>query len=174
MEHKLADELIESIAHGDMGALETLYYHMYREIYLYLLSMVQNKNDAEDLAQDTFMRVYKYAPNFTPQGKGKSWVYKIANHVALTYLKNNSRKNNTAEEISVDFGPEESAINSQALAAAISKISDSERQVVIMHAVSGLTLGEIAEITQLPLGTVKWKHSNALKKLRKILGENFI
>lgn len=173
MDHKLADELIIAIANGDMKALETLYYHMYREIYLYLLSMVHNKNEAEDLAQDTFMRVYKYAPNFTPQGKGKSWVYKIANHLALTYLKNNSHTTDNFDEISVDFGPEENAVNSQTLMSAMAKISDSERQVVMLHAMSGLTLGEIADITNLPLGTVKWKHANALKKLRKILGENF-
>lgn len=174
MEHKLADELIEAVAHGDMGALEMLYYNMYREIYLYLLSMVNNKNDAEDLAQDTFMRIYKYAPNFTPQGKGKSWIYKIANHLALTYLKSKSNTTSITDIIPFDSGLEENTVNSQALLSAINKISDSEKQIVLMHAVSGLTLSEIAEITNLPLGTVKWKHANALKKLRKILGENFI
>ncbi|MDD6395560.1 MAG: RNA polymerase sigma factor [Firmicutes bacterium] len=174
MEHKLADELIEAVAHGDMGALEILYYHMYREIYLYIFSLVHNRCEAEDLAQDTFMRVYKYAPNFTPQGKGKSWIYKIANHLALTYLKSNRNATSISEITPFDSGLEENAVNSQALLSAINKISDSEQQIVLMHAVSGLTLGEIAEITNLPLGTVKWKHANALKKLRKILGENFI
>lgn len=174
MDHKLADELIEAIAHGDMGALELLYYHMYREIYLYLISIIHNKDDAEDLAQDTFMRVYKYAPNFTPQGQGKSWVYKIANHLALTYLKSSSHITDIHDINPVDFGPEENAVNAQLLMTAISKISDTERQIVVLHAVSGLTLSEISEIIGIPLGTVKWKHANAIKKLKKILGENFI
>ncbi len=173
MDHKLADGLITAIAHGDMGALESLYYNMYREIYMYLLSMVRNKNDAEDLVQDTFMRVYKYAPKFTPQGKGKAWVYKIANHLAITYLKGNERSNVIPEYFPISSELEENTVNSQALHVAISKISESERQIVVMHAVSGLTLNEIAEVIDLPLGTVKWKHSNALKKLRKILGKNF-
>lgn len=174
MDQKSADELIVAISHGDMGALETLYYSMYREIYGYLTSMVRNKHIAEDLAQDAFMRIYKYAPKFTPTGNGKSWIYKIAGRLALTYLKNNGRMVSIPDELHDDSNVEDCAVNSQALSAAMNNLSDSERQIVVLHAMSGLTLGEIAEVVNLPLGTVKWKHAEALKKLRKILGENFL
>lgn len=174
MEQKEADELISAISHGDMGALEALYYAMYHEIYNYLFSMVRNPHSAEDLTQDTFMRVYKYASNFTPMGNGKSWVYKIAGRLALTYLKNNSVAIYVSAELHDDKNTEERAVNSQALEEAMSKLSDSQRQIVTLHAISGFTLGEIAEAVNLPLGTVKWKHAEAMKKLRKILGKKFL
>lgn len=175
MEQKLADELILAVARGDMRALETLYYEMYHEIYCYLLTLVHDSHDAEDIAQDTFVRVYKYAPKFFPVGKGKSWIYKIAERLALTYLKNdNTAAESLTNDMACSSNAEEQAINSQAVASAISRLSDSERQIVTLHAVSGLTLSEIAEIVGLPLGTVKWKHSEALKKLRKFLGRDFL
>lgn len=174
MDQKSADELIVAISHGDMGALESLYYSMYREIYAYLTSMVRNKHSAEDLTQDTFMRIYKYAPKFTPTGNGKSWIYKIAGRLALTYLKNNGDMRCIPEELPGYAGTEDFAVNAQAVSEAMDKLSDSERQVVTLHAISGLTLSEIAEVVNMPLGTVKWKHAEALKKLRKILGENFL
>lgn len=174
MDQRTADKLILCVANGDMSALETLYNSMYREIYGYLLSMLGNQHIAEDLAQDTFIRVYKYAPKFVPEGYGKSWVYKIAVRLALTYFKNNSKHNaELSEHIPSVTNSEEQVVNSQVVAEAMQKISDEERQIISLHALSGFTLAEIADILNKPLGTVKWKHSQAIKKLRSILGDNF-
>lgn len=174
MDQKKVDELISSIAYGDMGAWEALYYQMYNEIYGYLLSLIRNKDDAEDMVQDTFMRVYRYAPNFIAQGKGKSWVYKIAGHLALTYLKKSKNTSSISDELRSDANTEECAVNYHSVMSAIDKLPETERQIVTLHAISGFTLSEIAEVIELPLGTVKWKHAKALKSLRKILGEDFI
>lgn len=174
LDQQTADQLILSVAQGDMKALETLYNAMYREIYGYLLSLLGNEQTAEDLAQDTFLRVYKYAPKFVPAGSGKSWVYKIAGRLALTYFKNN-RDGSTAlsEYLSGEVNAEEDVLNAQLVAEAMQKISEEERQIISLHAISGLTLGEIADILNKPLGTIKWKHAEAIKKLRKLLEEHF-
>ena len=176
LDQQTADRLILAIAGGDMGALETLYNVMYREIYGYLLSTVGNTQVAEDLAQDTFLRVYRYAPKFVPTGCGKSWVYKIDGRLALTYFqKNTSRRIEVGltDELCSGDNAEERAVNAQALAQAMNRLSDEERQIVSLHALSGLTLAEVAGILDKPLGTVKWRHAQALKKLRSLLGEDF-
>lgn len=174
MDQQTADNLILSVARGDMKALETLYNAMYREIYGYLLSMLGNEQTAEDLAQDTFLRVYKYAPKFVPAGCGKSWVYKIAGRLALTHFRNNGGGYaELSEHMASEVNAEERALNSQILAEAMQKISEEERQIISLHAISGFTLGEIARILDKPLGTVKWKHAEAIKKLRNILGAHF-
>ena len=76
---RTADALILKIAEGDMSALESLYNAMYGEIFAYLRSMLGSDiQSAEDLAQDTFIRVYRYAPKFAAMGQGRAWVYRIA------------------------------------------------------------------------------------------------
>lgn len=172
LDQQTADQLIVSVAQGDMKALERLYNAMYREIYGYLLSLLGSKQAAEDLSQDTFLRVYQYAPKFVPAGCGRSWVYKIAGRLALTYFKNHStHETELSEHMPSPENSEERALNSQLVAEAMQKISEEERQIISLHAVSGFTLGEIADILNKPLGTVKWKHAGAIKKLRKILGD---
>ena len=174
MDQQTADKLIISVARGDMNALEALYNAMYREIYGYLLSMLGNTHAAEDLAQDTFIRVYKYAPKFIPSGCGKSWVYKIAGRLALTYFRNNGKYDmEIPEYVPTDVDSEEQVVDSQVVAEAMRKISDEERQIISLHALSGLTLSEIADILNKPLGTIKWKHAQAIKKLRNILRDDF-
>ena len=174
MEQRAADELILSVAAGDMRALEALYSGMYREIYGYLLSMVGDPHAAEDLAQDTFLRVYKYAPKFVPSGYGKSWVYKIAGRLALTYRARNSVPTEELPETLADsHSAEDRVLDAQLVTQAMARLSEDERQVVSLHAVSGMPLREIAQLLRIPLGTVKWRHAQAIKKLKVMLGGNF-
>lgn len=168
-----ADRLIGLIAGGDMSALESLYKAMYREIFGYLCSMLGgDTQSAEDLAQDTFVRVWKYAPRFSSLGRGRSWVYRIASRLALDHLgKNAYRADELKEDLPDSADVEESALDAHALRQAMSLLPEDERRIVSMHAVSGLTLREIAEVLQMPLGTVKWKHAEAIKKLRSVLDQ---
>ena len=85
---RAADELIVRMAAGDMAALEALYNAMYGEIFAYLRSMLGGDvQSAEDLAQDTFIRAYRYAPKFAAMGQGRAWVYRIAGRLAFTHLR---------------------------------------------------------------------------------------
>ena len=167
-----ADELILKIADGDMSALESLYSAMYGEIYAYLRSLLSgDSQSAEDLAHDTFIRVYKYASGFASMGQGRAWVYRIAGRLALTHLSKNPPAAGELDENTPDSADvEQSAVNSSAIADALAAISPEERQIVSLHAISGMTLKEISELLGQPLGTVKWRHAEAIKKLRLLLG----
>ncbi len=175
LDQQTADKLIVAMAGGDMHALEILYNAMYREIFVFLLSTVGNTQVAEDLAQDTFIRAYQYASGFVPAGYGKSWVYQIARRLTLTYFQKNG---NHATEIALtDDLPtpddaEERALNAQVIAQAMERLPAEERQIISLHALSGLTLREVADILDKPLGTVKWRHAQGLKKLREWLGDD--
>ena len=166
--------LILKIAAGDMSALEELYNAMYGEILGYLCSMLGgDRQNAEDLAQDTFVRVYKYAPRFAASGQGRAWVYRIAGRLALNHFgRNHNADAELDERIPDSRNVEDRAVNSAAVAQALAAISPEERQVVSLHAVSGLTLREIAGLLGQPLGTVKWRHAEAIRKLRAILDES--
>lgn len=171
---ELADRLIGRIAEGDMSALEQLYREMYIPVYRFLLSMLcGNTHSAEDLAQETFIRVFRYAPKFTAMGQGRSWVYRIASRLALTHLSDKRGKwDELGDTLPCGWDMEENVIFSQSLHDAMAMLPDEERQIVSMHAVTGLTLNEIAFIIGRPLGTVKWLHAKAVKTLRQLLGIN--
>ena len=171
---RTADALILRIADGDMAALESLYNAMYGEIFAYLRSMLGgDRQSAENLAQDTFIRVYRYAPKFAAMGQGRAWVYRIAGRLAFTHLSKQPPVIGEPEAgLPSEVNVEESAVNSRAVAEAMAAISPEERQGVSLHAVSGLTLREIADVLGQPLGTVKWRHAEAIKKLRSLLGDN--
>ena len=79
------DALIKRIAEQDMSALETLYRDLYTDVFAYLLSILRNAAAAQDLAQDTFLRVYKSAAGFHSRGQGRAWVLKIARNLALNH-----------------------------------------------------------------------------------------
>ena len=169
---RTADELILKIAAGDMAALESLYRAMYGEILAYLCSMLGgDRQSAEDLAQDTFIRVFRYAPKFAPMGQGRAWVYRIAGRLAITHLSSlPPAPVGLDEHLCGGADVEEQAVNSYAVAQAMASLPPEERQVVSLHAVSGLTLREISEMLGQPLGTVKWRHAEAIKKLKVLLG----
>ena len=173
LDGRAADLLILRIAAGDMAALEELYNAMYGEILGYLCSMLGgDRHSAEDLAQDTFVRVFRYAPKFAAQGQGRAWVYRIAGRLALNHFKNSGLPSEPLDDRLPDSrNVEESAVDSAAVAKAMASISPEERQVVSLHAVSGLTLREISEVLGQPLGTVKWRHAEAIRKLRALLDE---
>jgi RNA polymerase sigma factor, sigma-70 family len=174
LDGQAADNLILKIAEGDMSALEQLYNAMYGEIFAYLFSMLGgDRQNAEDLAQDTFVRVFRYAPKFAACGQGRAWVYRIAGRLALNHFGRNGVAAEALDEHIPDAGNvEESAVNSAAIAEALAAISPEERQVVSLHAFSGLTLREISEVLGQPLGTVKWRHAEAIKKLRMLLDDH--
>ena len=174
LDGQTADSLILKIAAGDMSALEELYNAMYGETFGYLCSMLGgDRQSAEDLAQDTFVRVYRYAPKFAACGQGRAWVYRIAGRLALNHFgRNRPFTEELDEHIPDSRDVEESALNAAAIAEALASISPEERQVVSLHAVSGLTLREISEVLGQPLGTVKWRHAEAIKKLRAMLDDH--
>ena len=114
--------------------------------------------------------MYRYAPKFTASGAGKSWVYKIAGRLALTYrARNRVITEELPETLASPENAEERVLDAQMVAQAMAALSDDERQVVSLHAVSGLSLREIADMLDVPLGTVKWRHAQAIRKLRGML-----
>jgi len=171
MENRRADELIRRIGHGDMQALEELYKDLSRAVYGFVFSIVKNRTAAEDIMQDTFVRVYNAASAFRASGSGVSWVMRIAHNLSINAVKKKSTEEfadlqKTAEDTA------NTAIDRTLINSALEKLSETERKIVVLHAVSGLTLSEIALVLDEPLGTVKWRHAAALGKMRKILKES--
>jgi len=168
IDNKAADALICAVASGDMSALETLYNELAPSVFAFARSILKDDAAAQDVMQDTFVRVYNSSTGFKACGLGKAWIMQIARNLALNVLT--GRTSNESEETIADRPGSESTEDTAEARVMISRamdaLSDAEREVIVLHAVSGLKLDKIAKITGEPLGTVKWRHSSAMKKIR--------
>lgn len=167
------DELILQIAQGKPGALEQLYRQTASAVYGYALSILKDAAAAEDVMQDTFVNVMQSAVSYRPCGKAMAWILTITRNLALMRLRKFENKNISFEEVlhaedrRDHFAQSE---NRMVLSAVLEKLSGDERQIVMLHAISGLKHREIAEIMGIPQATVISKYNRALGKLRALMG----
>lgn len=165
----LDENLILRMADGDKHAFTELYSQTSSAVYGFALSILKNKHDAEDVMHDTYIRAYTAAVTYRPMGKPLSWILTIVRNLCFSRI----RAGNVCEDISeyenlagIDA---EDSIDKIVLEQAMQVLDLDERQIVVLHALTGLRHREIAEIIDAPVGTVLSKYNRALKKMRKEL-----
>ena len=168
------EELILRVAAGEQQALEELYRRTRGAVYAVALSLLRNAHDAQDVAQDAFVRVWEGAAQYRPQGSPMAWLLTVARNLARMKLRQGARQAELSDEeweaIPAD-SPAVTPEDRELLQGALASLEDQERQVVLLHAVTGLKHREIAQLMEMPLATVLSKYHRALKKLRATLKE---
>ena len=166
------EALIGGIAAGSREDLAELYRRTRAAVYGLALSYLKNGAEAEGVAQDTFVKVWAAAPSYRPQGKPMAWLLTIARNLALGRLRTAARIQDLSEAQWSAFSIESDTLTADdrtVLAAALGRLSDEERHIVVLHAVCGLKHREIAQFLGLALPTVLSKYHRSLKKLKTIL-----
>ena len=178
--NSINENLFEKIADGDNEAFTELYYSSYKQIYGFLLSLTRNKEDAEDLLQNTYIKIRNGSHLYKKQGTPMTWMCAIAKNQYLDFVRKYGK--NT----SVDFGEVENYVSEglasktndsksvedrMLLESAFSILGEQERIIVVLHMINGLKHREISEMTGLPLSTVLSKYNRSLKKMKEIIGE---
>ena len=166
------ESLLLGVAAGDSHSLEELYHRTRTAVYGLVLSYLKHPQDAEDVTQDAFVRIWDTAASYRPQGKPMAWLLTVARNLALMRLRERGKTQElTDEEWSAlpARAPHVTTEDRHVLRAALSVLSEQERQVVMLHAVTGLKHREIAQLLELPLATVLSKYRRALKKLNLLL-----
>lgn len=172
MEPHDLEELLRQIALGSQQAFEELYRATDSAIYGYALSLMRNHHEAQDVMMDTYLKIRCAAHLYMPMGKPMAWILTITKNIARTKLRSAGRQIplDDLEETTPSFDREsEEAV---ALEQAMKVLGDQERQILILHAVTGLKHREIAEMLGMPLATVLSKYARSLKKLKKALEED--
>ena len=166
------EPLLAGLAAGDRDSLAELYRRTRAAVYGLALSYLKNSQDAEDVTQDTFVRVWDGAVQYRPQGSPMAWLLTIARNLARMKLRQGARQAELSEEeweaIPAD-SPSVTPEDRELLQTALAGLEDQERQVVLLHAVTGLKHREIAALLEMPLATVLSKYHRALKKLKNKL-----
>ncbi|RLL86126.1 RNA polymerase sigma 70 [Petrotoga sp. HKA.pet.4.5] len=183
------EKFIEDLKKNDPDAFKKLYEEYAPKIYGVLRNYV-NHDEIEDALQEVFIRIIRGINGFKGLSKLSTWIYRIAVNVG----KNYSRKYQRIKETSVDFEDEtEQNHNIQAISNSnvknevleeldyqmilniMEKLDEEERLLIKLRDIDGLSYNEIAEIMEIPLGTVKSRLHYARKKLRQLIEEaNFV
>lgn len=166
------DGLMEGVAAGDTQAFEELYLTAKASVYSFALSVLKNTQDAEDTLHDCFVKIYSAAGSYQNRGNAKAWIMTITYNLCMQKLRGRQKVADIPEEdwennaeASHRLSPDDRIVLEQCMKA----LTDEERQIVVLHAVSGFKHREIAAMLNLPLPTVLSKYSRAIKKLKKAL-----
>lgn len=166
------EPLMAGLAAGDQEALGQLYRRTRTAVYGLALSILRHGHDAEDVTQDTFIRAWEKAEQYRPQGTPMAWLLAIARNLALMKLRERARTQDLPPEDWESFSIDSHDVTTEdrtVLAAALSTLSDEERQIIMLHVTAGLKHRETAQLLELPLSTVLSKYRRALSKLKQKL-----
>lgn len=169
VERPIDDKLIVEIAEGSQQALHQLYDSVSKSVYGFVLSITKNSHDAEDVLQETFLTVFEKAVDYKPSGKPMAWIFTIAKNHALSKLRSHSKLHLIDEEKSQledAFDNIDNLEQRLVIEASFRILSDDERQILMLHALSGMKHKEIAAVLEMPINTVLSKYHRAIKKMR--------
>lgn len=170
----LDDRLILDMAGGDREAFRKLYEATDSTVYGLALSIMKNRQDAEDVMHDAYIKIYRGASLYQPSGKPLAWIISIVRNLCLNRIREGNRADafDDAERINEVEDPGDDIERSTArmvLDTAMEVLDDEEREIVILHALTGYRHREIAEMLGIPQGTVLSKYNRALKKMKNKL-----
>lgn len=176
------ERLILQIARGDAEAFRQVYEATDSAVYGFALSILGNRHDAEDVMHDTYIRMAQGAAAYQPMGRPLAWLLTIVRRLCYNKLRARKPELSLQEPETLEVlarsgaasggsSAAETSADRRILEEALVTISEEERQIVILHAVTGMKHREIAELLGLPLSTVLSKYRRALKKLRNAMEE---
>jgi RNA polymerase sigma-70 factor (ECF subfamily) len=177
--------LLKAIAARDEGALAQLYDRYDRILFGLLMRILNNREEAEDVLQETFIQVWRKAADFDEtRGRPFTWLVTLARSRAIDRLRTLASRERVAEARAREVSEEISDAATDALKSeqrglvsdALAKLPDEQKRPIMLAYFDGLTQSEIATRLGAPLGTVKTRMRTGMIRLRELLagqGESF-
>ncbi len=184
-EESISDEQLMSRSRdGDSHAFALLVRRYDAPLYGYLHRMLQNSADAEDVFQETFLRVYSNLHRFRADGRFKPWVYRIAANLARDRLRARKRRGEeplngltacceaAAPAMAQPDEAADAAETAQRIEAALAQLPAKQRSVFLLARYEGMAYGDIARMLRIPVGTVKSRMNKAVQFLLRRLEQD--
>lgn len=175
--------LVEAARRGDPDAASTLVRRYQTRMFNFALALTGNAADAEDLAQETFIRAFRGLDRFRGESSFKNWLYRIASNAAHTQRRKRLLRSGVWDArvesgevagqrlASAAESVEQRAMRRQAIDRALAALPPDQRAAVVLHDIEGLGYQEIAGVLDIPPGTVMSRIFRARRKLRRLLVE---
>ena len=166
--------LFAEIKNNNNIAFEKFYSKYDKLVLKITYSILKNKNDAEDVMQLVFEKIYSMNKEKLPTKNEASWLYSVTRNETLNYLKSNKNNINLDDlyEIEDNNNELDKVIEREKYNKLISKLNDDEKEIVSLKIISNCSFEEIGKVLNMPTGTVKWRYYKAVNTL-KLLLSNF-
>ena len=182
-------DLIEQLKQGDETAFKTIVEQWKDMVYNTILGIVQNEAEAEDLAQDVFIKVFEKVGTFKGDSKFSTWLYRIATTTALDHLRSKKRKKrfgflqslggggSEEKEQVPDFNHPGVSLDNKERAAvlfkAIDALPENQKSAYTLHKLEGLSYRDVSEVLNTTVSAVESLMSRANQNLRKQLEDYY-
>ena len=194
MEDQEFDLCMERMKHGDKDALKEIYVAYLGYIYHLIFSVLQNKENAEDVTSEFFIKLWDMSDRYKPGNGHRAYLGRIAHNMAIDYLRahnkeipwdmmeENPESGDQVGEKDAGDNPvsgvaagratysDDTAtqvISDISIKEALDKLKPEEREVVHMKVFGEMTFDEISKTLNIPMGTITWRYREAIKKLRR-------
>jgi RNA polymerase sigma factor (sigma-70 family) len=166
------DICLARTAGGDAGALHELYNELGSAVFAVARTITGDRQLAEDVLQDVFIKVFASANTYRKGGKPRAWVMRIARNQAISVLRKRrwevaAGTDNTPDtriESNTEAVPETVELNR-----ALDTLARADREIVLLSVLGELSNREVASMLGIPKGSVSWRYRNALSKLKDLL-----
>ncbi len=180
-------DIIKSVLDGNVNDFEALVTKYEKRLYNVVYRICKNEEDAQDVLQDAFVKIYTGLHKFREESSFYTYAYRVASNTAIDFVRKAAKSNNTESiykegeggEYTLEIAderpsPEEETLNnelSRELFAAINSLQTDHREALVLRDVDGLSYDEISDILGITLGTVKSRINRARQALKKDLVE---
>lgn len=170
--NKELEKVFLEIKQNKTNGVENLYNKYKKVVYGIAFMISKNQDDAEDIMQIVFAKIYKLEKSKIPINNYASWLYSITKNETINYLK--KKKNDIpldkVYEIPNDNNELNKIIDNIEFNKLISKLNDKEKEIISLKIVSNFSFQEIAKLLEEPVGTIKWRFYKSIYNLKAILG----
>jgi len=171
------NECMARLCEGDKSALREIYEEYLSYLYSVAYSVLGNRENAEDVTSECFIKLWKTAKNYRPGTGHKGYLATIVRNMCIDLLRKQGREvyedppdddspSPTPPELRSE-GFEDEVVEQMSLAAALETLKPVQREIINLKFMGGHTFKEIAGILKKPMGTVTWNYNEALKALRR-------
>ncbi len=160
--------LIKELQNGNIEAFDSIYYQTKNIVFYTIFMILKDYQLSEDIMQDTYLKALSKIHTYKRKAHFKSWLITIAKNLAINEF--NRRKREMLIDLSENeylLGSSASTVENEILINQIFKVlSDTEKEIVLLHVIGNLKHREIGKLLNKPIGTVTWIYNKAIKKLQ--------
>jgi RNA polymerase sigma-70 factor (ECF subfamily) len=159
---------LNNLLNGDLNLFHEFYEETKMSVFFNIVSIIQNKDQAEDILQETYIKFLENMHKLKVQSNPEGYLFTISRNLSLNFLKKHKRETHfESNDTNQAHFHEENHKNIDFIDKVRALLSVEEFEILFLHSVNEMTHLEISHHIKKPLGTITWMYNNAIKKIQK-------
>jgi RNA polymerase sigma-70 factor, ECF subfamily len=179
-DHEISEAILARLAAGDITALEETYHLYGNRVFRVCFGILGRLADAEDATQEVFLRAFEQAGKFSGGSRYSTWLLRLAANHTLNIVKAAGRRNRLSAPLREDAisdlpSPDDHAIGNERrdeVARLLQELPLEQRQVIVLREMEGLSYSELAQVLEVPVGTITSRLIRGRDRLRTLVEES--